>query len=247
MTVRTLAFVGAAGGVGTTRLTVECGATVARAGLDVAIFDAAFATQGLASYIDAPIDVEVTTLATEEGRLKDGLYPLNLDTEGTLSICPARGPFARTSRAQTAGAAERFEQHLAAAALSHDAVFVDVPPINSNQALAAINSADRVSLVTTGTERGASSVATMHDRLADIGAQADFVVANRTKDGGRIDADVAIPESAVQNERDSPAVVDPDDSFAPAVADMAEALLDTSLDLDFPDGSRFGGLLGSDA
>lgn len=244
MTVQTLAFVGAAGGVGTTRLTVECGGTLARAGWDVAIFDAAFATQGLAGYVDEEIHDDVTALVTGETTLEQALYRLDLDASGSVSLCPARAPFERVSRAQTARAAERFEEQLAAAALSHDLVLVDTPPINSNQGLAAVNTADRRILVTVGTDRGAAALSTSRERLADIGHEEAIVVVNRATDAARIDADVTIPESRVTRARNAPATIDPDGSFAPAVAAMTEDLVGVPLDLEFSEGSRFGGLVG---
>ena len=63
--VRTLALVGATGGAGTTRLTVEFGATLARAGRDVALLDAAFGTQGLAAHVPGRIEPDLTALVTD--------------------------------------------------------------------------------------------------------------------------------------------------------------------------------------
>ncbi len=51
-----VAQVGTTGGAGTTRTAVELAATLARDGRSVAIFDAAYATQGLAGYVDGKID-----------------------------------------------------------------------------------------------------------------------------------------------------------------------------------------------
>ena len=61
---QTLALVGAAGGIGTTRLALESGATLARTGRDIAVVDAAFDTQGLARYVEGRIEVDATALAT---------------------------------------------------------------------------------------------------------------------------------------------------------------------------------------
>jgi len=49
MGISTLALVGVAGGAGTTRTAVEMAATLARADRSVAVLDAAFGTQGLAT------------------------------------------------------------------------------------------------------------------------------------------------------------------------------------------------------
>ena len=243
MATHTLALVGAAGGVGTTRLTFECGATLARTGRDVAIFDAAFETQGLASYLPGSIESDVTALATEEATLESVLYDHPTDLPGRLALCPARAPFERLARGKTAGAAQHFERQLAAASLSHDVVLVDTPPVGSNQSLAAVNAADRRAIVTTDSPRGSDALARARDRFTDIGADVDAVIANRAGSDPRVDADVAVPETDVHAPGECPATVPPDESFAPAVAGVVEAAFETRLDLDFPDGGRLSSLV----
>lgn len=233
---RIVAVVGTAGGVGTTRLTVECGATLARAGRDVALVDAAFSTQGLRSYVEADVSTDVTALLTEEGSLGDVLYDIPTDTEGRLVAAPARAPFERLARAQTAGAAQRLERQLAASSLSHDVVLVDTPPLAGNHAVAAVNAAERVALVTEDTARGRDGLALLRGRLQDIGASGDVVLRNRAT--GQLSEGVAIPESEETRAAAAPACLRPDAEFAPAVAEAVEAMLDISLDLDFPAGSR---------
>jgi len=243
MTTRTLAVVGAAGGVGTTRLTLESAATLARTGRDVAVFDAAFDTQGLAGYVEGRIDADVTALVTDDADLEAALYDLPVEAPGRLAVCPARAPFERLARAKTAGAAREFDGQLAAAALSYDAVVVDTPPVGGNQAVAAVDAADSVAVVTTATPRGRDALALMRDRLADLGAGVDAVIANRSAEETD-DADVPVPESDATAPRACPACVDPEGAFAPAVARAVECALDTTLDLEFPDGGRLDGLLG---
>lgn len=244
MATGTLALVGAAGGAGTTRLAVECGATLARAGWQVAAFDAAFGTQGLADYAGDRVDADVTALLTEEATLEEALYETPIDVPGRLAICPARAPFERLARAKTAGAAERLEKHVAAAALSHDAVLVDTPPVAANQAVAAVDAVERVAVVTPDTTRGADALARMHGRLADVGASPDAVVANYADDETVIEeVDARVPRAPTTAPGGCPVVVPPDESFAPAVARAAEVALDVSLDLDFPGGGRLGGLV----
>lgn len=237
---RIVAVVGAAGGVGTTRLTVECGATLARAGRDVAVVDAAFGTQGLRSYVDAEIPVDVTALLTDDASLGDVLYDAPVDLAGRLALAPARAPFERLARAQTAGAAQRLERQLAASSLSHDVVLVDTPPIAGNHAVASVNAAEHVALVTTDTPRGRDGLALMRGRLQDLGESADAVLRNR--ESGHLSEGIGIPESEATAAADAPACADPDGQFAPAVATAVEATLDVSLDLEFPSGGRLGGL-----
>jgi len=244
MGTQILTFVGAAGGVGTTRLTVECGATLARTGRDVAVFDAAFETQGLAAYVTGEIAPDVTTLVTEEVGLEAALYDHEADLSGRLALCPARAPFERLARAKTAGAARQLERQLAAASLSHDVVLVDTPPLGTNQALAAVNAADRIAVVTVDDSRGADALARTRERLDDVGTGADAVIANRSADSAA-DADVTVPASDVIDPGECPACLPPDGTFAPAVADAAGAILGEQLDLEFKNGGRMEGLLGS--
>lgn len=239
---RTAAFVGATGGAGTTRLTVESGATLARAGVDVVIIDAAFTTQGLASYVEGPVEADVTTLVTDEAELGDVLYDHTADLPGELALSPARAPFERLSRAQTAGAAREFERQLAAASLSYDVVLVDTPPVGGNHAIAAVNAADQVAVVTPDSPRGADALALTRERFDDLGVPIHGVYANRADDH-LSEVTARIPESDVTDPRECPACLSPDEAFAPAIADGIETLLDTELALEFPESGRLDGIL----
>lgn len=176
MTV-TLAYVGAAGGAGTTRLAVESGALLTLTGRDVAIVDAAYETQGLADYVDGGIDADVTALVTDGVSLDAVGYPVDVGTPGDLSLYPARAPFERLARAKTAGAAERLEKQIAAIALSNDVVVVDTPPVATNQSVAAVDAADRITAIAPDSERGVNALARLDGRLQDVGQQCDAVVA----------------------------------------------------------------------
>ncbi len=247
MTHRTLAVVGATGGAGATRLTLEIGATLARAGRDVAVLDAAYATQGLADYCPGPIDPDITALTLGEGSIEAGLVDAPGDVgaalPGRIALCPARAPFARVARAKAPAAARRLEALVAEAGDRFDAVLVDTPPVAANQAVAAVTCADRVALVTPATGRGADALPRMADRLADVGAPADVEIANRVRGSNPVErADVAVPESDVV-EGAVPTCGRAEDGFAPAVAAATEAALATDLDLEFVDGGRIGRLL----
>lgn len=236
---RTLALVGATGGAGTTRLAVEFGATLARAGRDVAVVDAAFATQGLAAHVPGRIDPDVTALLVEDGDLGDALVDYPVSLPGRLAVAPARAPFERLARAKTAGAASRFADLVAGAAAAFDYVLLDVPPVAANQALAAVTAADRRALVVPATERGADALLRARDRLADVGAPADLVVANRAGPENPVEsADVAVPESDGRSPAAVPVCADPDATFAPAVAAAVEAATGASLGLEFPGEGR---------
>lgn len=236
-TSSTVSLVGATGGAGTTRLAVEVAATLARAGRSVAVLDAAFATQGLARYVSGRIEFDLTALLTDDDLvLADALFDLSLDLPGRVACCPASAPFERLARAKTPDAAQRFERTIARAGTTFDHVLVDTPPIAANQSLAAVTSVDRVALVAPATHRGADAVALQRDRLSDLGTDADLVVANQSPGDHPVSsADVTVPEGPPTPREASPTVVDPGDEFAPAVATLAERLIDDSLDLEFPD------------
>jgi MinD-like ATPase involved in chromosome partitioning or flagellar assembly len=180
---------------------------------------------------------------TDDVSLEDALLDHPADLPGRLALCPARAPFERLARAKTAGAAQRFERQLAAVSLSCDVVLVDTPPIGSNQAVAAVNAADRRAIVTTDSPRGRDALALTRDRFADLGVDATAVIVNRAGDDPLADGDRAVPEADLSDPRTGPACVPPDESFAPAVARAVETGLGTTLDLEFPDGGRFSGLL----
>lgn len=242
MSTRIATLVGATGGAGATRLAVESAALLAATGRSVAVFDAALQTQGLASYVDGRIENDVTALLTGEADLDDTLSEMALDLPGTVSVCPARAPFERLAQAKTAGAANRFEQQLAAAAISHDAVLVDTPPIGGNQAIAAVEAADRVALVAPDSHRGNDGLALARERLTDLGHSASVVLANRASDGP-LEGDVSIPESSVTAPQNCPAVP-AEDGFTPAIAETVEALLGFDVDVDADKSGRLSGLLG---
>lgn len=241
MSTRIATLVGATGGAGTTRLTVETAGLLAKTGHDVAVFDAAFQTQGLASYTSTPTEADITALVTGEADLDTALIEQPTELPGTLSLCVAAAPFERLARAKTAGAARQFEQQLAAAALSHDVVLVDTPPIGGNQAVAAVNAADRVGIVTPDTVRGQDGLAVARERLADIGIAEPTVIANRSD--GTLDADAHVPETETTDPRDCPVAIEPDEEFTPGIIELTDALLGITPEVELPDDSRFAGLL----
>lgn len=232
------AIAGATGGAGATRLTVELGATLARAGRSVALADVAFATQGLARYAPDRIDPDLVDLVTDDDpRPATAAAELatDADTEGRLVACPSRAPFEALARAKTAGAAERLGTVLDRLDDAFDRVLVDVPPVATNPSVAAVTAADRVALVAPGTTRGVDALQRSRARLTDVGTTDDLTVANRTADAPDGSIDHAIPVSDVESAADAPACLDPDREFAPAVAALAGDLFDDPLDLSFPE------------
>lgn len=217
------ALVGATGGAGTTRLSVELGALLAADGRSVAVLDAAFATQGLSDYLSGRLDPDLTALLTDrrEAPLEDGLVDLPLGADGRLACCPAAAPFERLARAKSAAAAQRFESRIAAAADAFDHVVVDTPPVASNQSVAAVNAADRVTVVTPATTRGRDAVQRIRGRLDDIGSAADAVVATR---GDLSVADATVPETTAAVTA-APTCLE-ETPVATAVADVAAAVFD---------------------
>lgn len=219
----TAALVGATGGAGTTRLTVELGALLAHDGRDVVVFDTAFATQGLSDYVSGRIDPDLTTLLTDEpdAPLSAGLIDFPLDADaGRLACCPAAAPFERLARAKSPATAQALESRIADAAERFDHVLVDTPPVAANQSVAAVHATDRAVVVAPATTRGRDAVQRMTGRLDDLDVGVDAVV---TTQGDLSVADAAFPAT------------DPDVTAAPtclterstatAVADIAGVVL----------------------
>ena len=230
MVEETCAFVGAAGGAGTTRLTLECAALLAGEGRDVAVLDAAYGTQGLADRTPGRVDPDVTELCLGDAPLADGLVDLDVDGAGRLAACPARAPFERLARAKTPGAAEAFADRVAEAARAFDHVLVDTPPVAANQAVAAVTGVDRVAMVCDA-DRAASAVPRMGDRLADIGAPEPVVVVTRTDD--HPDADVAVPTL-----EDSWTAAEVSEPARDAVAEVLEATVGVEIEREHDGGLR---------
>lgn len=229
-----LALVGVTGGAGTTRLAVELAATLARTGRSVAIIDAAYATQGLSTYVPSRIDDDITAVATGEANLPDARYPLELGVDGRVELYPAHAPFERLARAKTPESSQRLESVIDDVADRVDHVLLDVPPIAANQAVAAVTTANQRVLVTPATRRGADLLPRQQGRLRDIGVQATEVVATRADSESAVaieDADHAIP--AADPNAVEPTCLDLETELAPAVAATAEALFDVDLDLTF--------------
>jgi len=235
----TLAFVGVAGGVGTTRTVVETAATLARGGHSVAVLDAAFGTQGLASYADGRLDPDLTAALLDEAGFSAAAVDVWPELDGGVALHPAHAPFERLARAQTVDAAQRLETCVDHATGQYDYVLLDVPPVADNQAVAAVRAADRRVLVAPASDRGNDHLPRMRGRLVDLGFEADAVVATFADDETALDdPDHELPTG----ERDVvvPTAVDPDTEFAPAVATMTEALCDCELEIEFPEAGFFG-------
>ena len=231
----TLALVGAVGGAGTTRTAAECGAALARAGRDVAVLDAAYATRGLSELVAGRIDPDVTALCLDPERpLAEGLYDLDLPVAGRVALAPARAPFERVARAKAVEPARAFEARVAEAGRAFDHVLVDTPPIAANQAVAAVQAVDRVALVAPDTDHGADGVHRQLDALRDVEASDTdpLTVAVGATDGGATAGADAVVPSGPPRLTDAPACLD-DDRFAEAVVDAAETLFGTDLAVEF--------------
>ena len=217
-----LALVGAGGGAGVTRLTLECATLLSHDGRDVAVLDAAYATQGLADRTPGRIDPDMTALCLEKRPLEVGL----LDREagaGRLAVCPARAPFERMARAKTPDAAAAFEDRIAEAARAFDHVLVDVPPVAANQAVAAVSATEAVAVVADAA-RADDAVPRARDRLVDVGVDPAATVVTRATD--HPDADATVPTLS----DDLPAV-EGDETARDRVGAVLEATMGLSVDV----------------
>ena len=240
MGVSTLAFVGCTGGAGTTRLTAETAATLARGGRSVAIVDAAFGTQGLATYVGGRLDADVTAVAVGDVAVDDALFEWDIDADGRVALCPAHAPFERLARAKTAEAAQTLERAIEEVAGRFDHVLLDVPPVAANQAVAAATTAQRRALVVPASQRGSDLLPRQQGRLRDIGAPASAVVATCVHgDDGESVEDAAHTVPHIGPGASRPLSTGPDSDVAPTVAAMAEDLLSVDLGLTFEDDGLF--------
>ncbi|WP_348613196.1 ParA family protein [Halobaculum rarum] len=255
--IRSLAIVGAVGGAGTTRTAVECAAALARDGREVAVLDAAYATQGLSELVRGRIDPDVTALCLDPRRpLADGLYDLDAAVDGRVVLAPAHAPFERVARASDDDAAQALADRVAEAVARFDHVLVDVPPVAANPAIAAVHAVDRVAIVAPDTEHGADGRRRQYDVLRDIdapdGDPAGVAVAapgsaNRS-DGngsgengnGKADADATIPRGPVEFTA-APACLGTD-AFAAGVVAATETLFETELGVEFEESGVIGRL-----
>jgi MinD-like ATPase involved in chromosome partitioning or flagellar assembly len=256
----TAALVGATGGAGTTRLTLETAGLLANEGNAVAVFDADFATQGLGDALAGSLAPDLTSVLVEEATLAEAGVELPVAAAGEegadttadrtagVTCYPASAPFTRLADAKTAAAARRFETLLAETAAAFDYVLCDTPPVAENQSVSAVHAADRVGVVAPATSRGADAVAGSDARLADLGVETDLVVANEgatpASDPDAVDADVTVPESETTRLADAPTVLGEESTLRPVVAELAVALLDAEVSVsDDAESGRLDGLL----
>jgi cellulose biosynthesis protein BcsQ len=248
MTPHTLALVGATGGAGTTRTAVELAVVGARAGHDVVVVDAAFATQGLAEYVSGRIGTDLTTLLTDEpdASLPAATYPIVIDDDahdglnGRADVVPTRAPFERVARAKTAEAARALERRIDEAAAAYDTVIVDTPPVASNQAVAVVTTVDRVAAVRPATPHGRDALARLHGRVADVGGSVDATVAVTRTDttaagtgespNAALDASIGPTDPSIAS---APTTATATGAYTSGIVDAYEALFDTELDLEF--------------
>lgn len=228
---RSAAIVGAAGGVGTTRLCVEMASVLAQTGRSIAVLDAALETQGLAGYVPGPLDPDMTAVMRDDAHLEAAFTELPAQTTGTVSVCPAYASFSALAKAKTTDAAGRFEAVLDRAGASYDVVLIDTSPIASNPAVAAVTAADRVTTVTRGTEAGADALQRMAGRLQDVGAGHDVAIVNRaSQDHPVSSADVRVPESQIASHTRAPAVLTNERTIEPAVTEAIESVFTLKLE-----------------
>lgn len=268
MPATTLALLGATGGAGTTRTTLELATLLATAGDDVAVLDAALDTQGLARHLEGALNPDLTSLLTDEADrpLADGFVTFDPsiggrvaladeadveggadgeDTEplpdpGRVVCCPVRASFERLARAKTTDAAQALERRIREASESFDHVLVDVPPLGTNPGVAAVMTVESVAVVAPATAHGMDAVQMTRGRLQDVGTDADAVVTvERPPDQKGEHVDDADVDALVPwFERDVPACLSSPEGVA-ALESVAEATLGRSVSLPVTEPSVF--------
>lgn len=197
---------------------------LARDDRQVIVIETAFATQGLAAYVDGSLTADATALALGEATIAEATREVAVDAPGRLELIPARAPFEQLARAKTIEASQRLAARVETAADRADHVILDVPPVAANPHVAAVTTADRRVAVTRGTERGAEAHRLLVDRLADLDCPTDATVAV----GGSIpaaDATVELPGDRRPAERD--------DEAAGRLAPAVESALGVELSVEF--------------
>lgn len=173
MAGHSLALCGAAGGVGTTRITLETANVIAKNGYDVVVLDAAFGTQGLARYVPGTIVPDMTDRCLSDEPLMDAFIELPV-SNGRLAICPAHAPFERLARAKTPVASIRFEDRIAEAMEQFDFVLIDTPPVDDNQAIAVVTTVNQTILLCDA-GRAHAAIPLMKDRIDDLSGTIECV------------------------------------------------------------------------
>lgn len=222
---------GAAGGVGTTRLTVEVGAVMAAEGENVVLLDAALETQGLADHVIGPIDPDLSTVLIDANDHQAALsdHPADHTVVGRLQCLPVVAPFGRIAAAKAPEAAQRLTTVARTLAEDGKTVVVDVPPIASNTAVAGATAADRTILVTTDSARGREAIARSRGVLDDIGLETNAVVANRTDSAEMDDIDLAVPAVSRTETPRIPTALTDSAPFSRAIETVASSLFDVDL------------------
>ncbi len=215
----TTALVGATGGAGTTRLTMELAGTLARNGQQVLVLDVAFDTQGLSRYVAEPVTPDITHVLLDEAPIEEARYPVEIPVSGAVTVVPAAAAFERLARAKRVEPARRLEEIVETAQGHYDQVLIDTPPIGSNPAVAAVTTSDTVGIVTPATTWGQDALFMMQGRIDDIGS--DWTVAIGTQSDRQLDGlDVVVPELPPL-EGTSPTTTDPSATGVQAIDEIA--------------------------
>ena len=229
--VGSVAFVGVAGGAGTTRTVVELGGVLARAGRSALVIDLDFATQGLARFVDGRIEPDATAiLADPECALSEAVHEVPVDGDGRLGLVPAFAPFAQIAEAKTPEAGAQVGERLEAAGADYDFVLLDVPPVVANQAVGAATAAESVVAVMPPTDRGVDALQRERGRLSDVGAGIDEVLAvGEAPDAVPPDADHHVPALPGDAPASEPVSLDSAGPYPTAVAAVAQAVFAVDL------------------
>lgn len=215
----TTALVGATGGAGTTRLTMEVAGTLAQDGQQVLVLDAALDTQGLAGYVTEPVDPDITRVLLDEAPLEEARYPVEVPVSGAVTVVPAAAAFERLARAKRVEPAQRLETIVETARGQYDHVLIDTPPIGSNPAVAAVTTSDTVGIVTPATTWGREALFMMQGRIEDVGS--DWTVTIGTRGDRQLDVfDIVVPELPPL-EGTSPTTTDPSATGVQAIDEIA--------------------------
>ncbi|QZA89392.1 AAA family ATPase [Salinarchaeum sp. IM2453] len=193
--METAAFTGVVGGVGTTRVAIETAGVLAAQGHAAAVLDVNFSTQGLAGYVDAPLEADMMDALIDPSCTKEGICTIEKPVDGKLGVIPAFGPLSKIAEASKTEHAQQLDAVIEQMPPEYDFIIIDTPPVATNPSLAGITAADDIVAITQDTQRGIDGLRRMHERLSDIDVDVDKQIITFTDNSSFIDnPTAAIPE-----------------------------------------------------
>ena len=205
-----VALTGAAGGAGTTRLSVEAASHLTARGESTVVVDVDFATQGLADYVPEQVTTDVTEALCDRTPLTDVTASLAVDHTPRPRAVPSFAGLSRVAAAMEAGCAKYLGEQLTELADAFDHVLLDTPVPVTNPAIAAVTTADTVAVVFPRSPRGIESLHRTEGFLHDIDVAANCHISTAAPAAPAVEdpADIAVAQLDRAPPRAAPTTLD---------------------------------------